>query len=214
MKTGTSTCVCLGPLSLGVGAEGRKRESTREPAFLLFTAEAGHHRMLSAPPLLSPNARSSGRSSLGSSGSLRRRSPPPGTPSGATCWAQKLGRRRGMSGPAISSGHPHASEGRRAGAVGSGQEGVDQPPPPGHSAQSAAVWFGGSTIGPPDSKSAISHMVPTLGYDCTEVLSIRERRRKTDNNDNNNVYLALGTCHVPGIGFKTPATSLGTTAAT
>ena len=27
----------------------------REPAFLLFTAEAGHHRMLSAPPLLSPN---------------------------------------------------------------------------------------------------------------------------------------------------------------
>ena len=88
-------------------------------------------------------ARSSGRSSLGSSGSLRRRSPPPGSPSGATCWAQKLGRRRGMSGPALSSGHPHASEGRRAGAVGSGQEGVDQPPPPGHSAQSAAVWFGG-----------------------------------------------------------------------
>ena len=37
--------------------------------------------------------------------------------------------------------------------MGSGQEGVDQPPPPGHSAQSAAVWFGGSTIGPPDSKS-------------------------------------------------------------
>lgn len=74
-----------------------------------------HH---SAPPseaLVLPEApareaaRSSGRSSSGSSGSLLVRSPPPGSPSGATCWAQELGCRRGMSGPALNSGHPHAS---------------------------------------------------------------------------------------------------------
>ena len=35
-----------------------------------------------------------------------------------------------------------------------------------------------------------------------------KRRRKTDNNDNNNAYSALGTWHVPGTGLKTPATTL------